>query len=81
MTQIKIAQTHGRWDKEPRTIEVVITGEDINEVYAKVFREHDNRYKYCNSSFFKFHDEAHESAYYEWRKDPHNYASNGGDMW
>ena len=81
MIQIKIAQTHGRWDKEPKTTDVLITGKDINKVYAKIFREHDNRYKYCNGSFFKFHDEAHESGYYEWCKDPHNYATNGGDMW
>lgn len=80
--RLKITQTHQNlWDKTPRTSEVEITAQTTDELYAKLFREHDNRYKYCNGSRFEFHDDIHKEAYREWISDVRNYAKNGGDMW
>ena len=80
--KLTITQTQQNdWEKTPRVSEVQITGKTIDELYGKVFREHDNRYKYCSGSSFEFHDEGHKQAYYEWISDVNNYANNGGDMW
>ena len=80
--KLTITQSHQNdWEKVPRISEVEITGQTTDELYAKVFREHDNRHKYSNGSHFEFHDECHKQAYREWISVTSNYANNGGDMW
>ena len=80
--KLTITQRHQNdWEKTPRLSEVEITGQTTDELYAKVFSDHDNRYKYCNGSRFEFHDDSHREAYHKWISNVENYANNGGDMW
>ena len=58
-----------------------IEAEDNDKLFSLFFREYHNRYKYCNSTSYKFDSAALREEYAEWLNDVNNYANNGGDMW
>lgn len=62
---------------KPFTIEE----ETQDKAFGTYFREHVNRFKYCNSVYFTLTTDEDREAYDVWMSDISNYANNGGDMW
>ena len=63
------------------TDQIKIEAAEKPALFAKFFKDFDNRYKYVSGIGFKFDDEALQQEYRSWIATPANYAAAGGDMW
>ena len=79
-----ITKTVINWNISPSqttTTDETIEAPTKDELFALFFKEHDNRFKYCNDINFRFKDGGLSDEYNVWRSDVNNYAKSGGDMW
>ena len=69
------------WSKPPVVSHIDLTAASEGELFAKYFREYDNRLKYCNDIQVQIVEPDMAQKFRVWIGNVNNYANNGGDMY
>lgn len=69
------------WSKPPEVTRIELTAASEDELFAKYFREYDNRLKYCNDIQVQIVEPDMLQKFRVWISNVNNYANNGGDMY
>jgi len=83
MTQLTIQKiSRDRfWSKPPVVSRIDLTAASEDELFAKYFREYENRLKYCNDIQVQIVEPDMAQRFRVWIGNVNNYANNGGDMY
>lgn len=69
------------WSKPPVITNIDLTAANEDELFAKYFREYENRLKYCNDIQVQIIEPDMAQKFRVWIGNVNNYANNGGDMY
>lgn len=69
------------WSKPPEITTIDLTAASEDELFAKYFRDYENRLKYCNDIQVQIVEPDMAQKFRAWIGNVNNYANNGGDMY